>query len=153
MPLFLMVELRNLASAICPESELLLCCARTHISDELAERVRALARQQLDWNLVLSMARIQSIRPLIYWQLKTICSDLVSPEALDKLKEFFNRNLHRNLQATSELIKIVDLLGSQDISVIPYKGPALTALAYGNLGFREFIDLDILVRSSDVWQV
>lgn len=148
-----MVKLRNIAPAISPEAELLVCCVSTDFSANLAEQVKALTAKKLDWDLLLKMARIQNIRPLTYWRLKTICSDLVPEAVLSNLQVFFNRNLHRNLKATAELISILNLLGSQGITAIPYKGPALTTLAYGNLGLREFIDLDILVRTADVWRV
>ena len=36
------------------------------------------------------------------------------------------------------------------IPAIPYKGPALAATAYGNVGLRVFGDLDILIQKEDV---
>ena len=41
------------------------------------------------------------------------------------------------------------LLESNGINAIPYKGPVLANLAYGNLSFREFGDIDILINKSD----
>jgi hypothetical protein len=35
-------------------------------------------------------------------------------------------------------------------AAIFYKGPALAAMAYGNVALREFSDLDILMKKEDV---
>jgi hypothetical protein len=51
---------------------------------------------------------------------------------------------------TGELFKILDLLAAHGIAAIPYKGPTLAALAYGNLAFREFVDLDLLLHEHDI---
>ena len=34
--------------------------------------------------------------------------------------------------------------------MVPVKGPVLASTAYGDIAMREFVDLDILVRPSDV---
>jgi hypothetical protein len=36
------------------------------------------------------------------------------------------------------------------VAAIPYKGPVLAALVYGDVGLRRFADLDVLVRRGDV---
>ena len=41
---------------------------------------------------------------------------------------------------------------SHGVSAIPYKGPVLAASAYGNLGLREFVDIDVLVRKQEVFR-
>jgi hypothetical protein len=41
-------------------------------------------------------------------------------------------------------------LKEKGVPVIAFKGPLLARAAYGDLGLREFIDLDILVRPSDL---
>src|SRR5262249_44088336 len=35
------------------------------------------------------------------------------------------------------------------VNVIPFKGPSLAAIAYGDLGLREFDDLDLLIARTD----
>ena len=50
----------------------------------------------------------------------------------------------------AELRTLLDLFGSHGIEAVPYKGPTLAALAYGSLAFREFSDLDLLVRDRDL---
>jgi hypothetical protein len=45
---------------------------------------------------------------------------------------------------------VLDDLESHGIAAIPYKGPALALQVYGDLKLRSFVDLDVLVRRSDV---
>ena len=44
---------------------------------------------------------------------------------MEHLKAFFQKNAHKNLMFMGELLKILDLLKSDDITAIPYKGPLL----------------------------
>jgi len=132
------------------ERELLLCCARTQVSPEVGHRIRALAAGQIDWDYLFALARRHSIIPLIWLQLERHASDLIPPEFLAKLKLNYQQNSARNTILAAELCHIVELLTKEAIPVIPYKGPALALFAYGNLALRRFVDLDIIVRKSDV---
>jgi hypothetical protein len=46
---------------------------------------------------------------------------------------------------TSELIKVSNLLEENGIRSIAFKGPILSAMAYGDIISRQYVDLDILV--------
>jgi hypothetical protein len=46
--------------------------------------------------------------------------------------------------------RLIGLLGENSIEAIPYKGPALAQMAYGDVALRRFVDLDIMVRKEDV---
>jgi hypothetical protein len=50
----------------------------------------------------------------------------------------------------AELTKILDLFASHGIQAIPYKGPVLAVQVYGDLTLRQFEDLDIILRQSDL---
>lgn len=54
-------------------------------------------------------------------------------------------NVQSNLSRTGELIRILGRFNGESVRVIPYKGPTLADLAYGDLGLREFGDLDLLI--------
>ncbi|HVI70400.1 MAG TPA: nucleotidyltransferase family protein, partial [Pyrinomonadaceae bacterium] len=53
---------------------------------------------------------------------------------------------------TAELCRLINLFRDKGIDAIPYKGPVLAQFAYGNLALRRFVDLDVIVRKSDVLQ-
>jgi hypothetical protein len=69
---------------------------------------------------------------------------------LSELRDEFQRNTQRNLLLTGELIKLLKSFEASGIVAIPFKGPTLAVLAHGNLAYRQFNDLDLLLRPSDI---
>ncbi len=134
----------------CPEKQLLVCCARTSLAPEVATRIRKLLAGQLDWDYLLWEAEENSITPLLARHLAAVTSGAAPPAAQEQLKNTCRANTVRCLYLTAELINILRLFQSQNIPAIPYKGPVLAAQAYGDIALREFEDLDIILRQSDV---
>jgi len=133
-----------------PEIELLFCCARTHIDSEIAERIRTLLQQDIDWAYLIQTAAQHGIIPLLYQSLNTTCPEAVPKVNLAQLRNYFHTNAQHNLFLTKELLKLLTLFKANGITVIPYKGPVLAVAVYGNLALRQFCDLDILVHKRDV---
>ncbi len=133
-----------------PEAELLVCCARTRLDPPMAERLRALARRDLDWPRVVQTAHSHAMTPLLHRHLTSLCPDLVPPEVLGDLGARVEENTWRSLFLTGELICLLAVFEAHDILAIPYKGPTLAAAAYGNVALRQYCDLDILVPPRDV---
>src|SRR5262245_55680778 len=133
-------------------SNLLLCCARTNADDRVVARLRELAAAEVDWEYLFQLARRHSIIPLLYVQLEQHASDLVRPPVLTKLKKHYLENSARNALLTGELCRLINLFRDEGIDAIAYKGPVLAQFAYGNLALRRFVDLDVIVRKSDVLQ-
>jgi len=133
-----------------PEDRLLLCCARTSRSPEVAEQIETLLQEDMDWEYLIRTARRHGITPLVYWHLSAISPKTVPESAFQELRGYFHANNLYNLLLTGELLKILSLFKAHGILAVPYKGPALAASVYGNLALREFSDLDILLRRRDV---
>src|SRR5262249_43541468 len=74
----------------------------------------------------------------------------LTDHAKSVLQEFTHWNLKKNLRMTGELVIVLRLLAERGIDVIPFKGPTLAALAYGDLGLREFTDLDMFIARLDI---
>lgn len=129
-----------------PEIHLLLDCARTSLDAQGASRIKSLISKDIDWTYLSRIARGHGVMPLLYRTLKSTCSDAVPKEILQELRQHFYANAGRNLFLTKELVKVVEFFEAHGIPSIPYKGPVLAASVYGNLAFREFGDLDILVK-------
>ena len=139
---------RNLClSVFVVEHELLLCCARTTASEA---KVRELAATNVDWEYLFLLARRHSVLPLLYLQLERHASDLVPAEKLRELKQHYFENSARNTILTAELCRLITLFAASGIEAIPYKGPALALFAYDNVSLRRFVDLDVIVKKSDV---
>ena len=132
------------------EAELLLCCARTHIGPDTAERVRQLLKEQIDWNYLIGIASYHGTIPLLFWNLTRLASDDVPKTPLYSLKASSNAIACWNLSLAGELLKLLNVLRERGIRALPLKGPALAASAYGNVSLRQFCDLDILVSKPDM---
>ena len=136
-----------------PELELLLCCARTRLDVVRSERVRALIGGGIDWERLLRMAGQHGLTPLLHRHLGAPGTDVCPPAIMDRLRVNFAENTRRNLFMTGELLKVLARARERGLSLIAYKGPALTLMAYGHLGLREFSDLDVLVHPEGVAQL
>lgn len=134
------------------EFELLLCCARTSINSGGSDRIRVLLDQDINWQYLLKLARHHAVIPLLYWSLNNTCPEAVPADIMTQLREHFHANARRNLFLSVELVKLLNLFESDNIPVLPLKGPVLAVSAYGNLSLRQFSDLDILVHERDINQ-
>ncbi|MFB2921626.1 nucleotidyltransferase family protein [Aerosakkonema funiforme] len=132
-----------------PEIELLLCCARTSIDSTMAERIKTIVQENIDWKYLIEIASQHATKPLLYHNLSSICPEAVPQPILDRLRNDYRVNALRNMSLTKELLKLLNLFEKHQIPAITYKGAALTAAIYGNLSLRQFGDLDILVQPQD----
>ena len=140
-------------SAERPENELLICVARPALEVAQRERVRLLLRGDLDWGYLKAMAHRHSVIPLVYYHVNALCPEAVPSQVLSQLRHRNDENTRQSLFLTGELLKLMDLLKEQGIQAIPFKGPTLALRAYGDVGLRQFGDLDILVHKGDVFKV
>jgi Uncharacterised nucleotidyltransferase len=138
------------SNSACPEKQLLAYCSHTRLDPSIAQKIAELLERGLNWNYILDEAEENSITPLVGRQLHTVAMDALPELAADRLKNACRANTIRCLFLTAELIKILDLFRSHGIQAIPYKGPALAVQAYGDVTLREFEDLDVILRQSDL---
>jgi hypothetical protein len=134
----------------CPEKQLLVSCARTRIVPQIAERIREIVAEPLDWDFVLSEATENSVGPLLEMNLRAVVPDAAPAVAMERLKITCRANTVRCLFLAAELHKILELFRTAGIVAIPYKGPVLAEQAYGNLTLRDFDDLDIILPQRDL---
>jgi hypothetical protein len=135
---------------VSPEKQLLVCCARTSTAPHVAQKIRHLLAEPLDWNFILAEAHEHSIFPLLERQLRNVAPDLVPAASAERLKSETRANAVRCLAFSAELIRIMDALDSCGIPAIPYKGSVIAAQAYADITLREFEDLDIVLRQRDL---
>ncbi|MEC4986133.1 MAG: nucleotidyltransferase family protein [Oscillatoria sp. PMC 1068.18] len=136
-------------NSLCPELQLILCCARSQITSPLASEIEILLNQDLDWVYLLQIAKQHNVLLLVYHNLQANYSSFIPPEILSQLQTYAQIKTVRQLFFTKELAEIIDLLAANKVTAVPFKGAVLAKLAYGNIGLRDFCDLDILVRRDD----
>ena len=69
---------------------------------------------------------------------------------MNQLKYLHNKTVQRNLLYLGELFNILEILKSQKIKAIPYKGPILAITSYKDISLREFVDIDIFVNKTNI---
>ncbi|MGH2539334.1 MAG: nucleotidyltransferase domain-containing protein [Actinomycetota bacterium] len=102
-----------------------------------------------DPGATLELMRRHAVEPLVVQAIEE-AGVSVAEELEVPLRDVARRTRVANLEATGELIRVLDLLGEANIRALPYKGPVLAAAAYGDLGLRRFVDLDVLVEREHV---
>jgi len=127
------------------EAELLLCCGHYSMDPDQIGRAQELLGGQLDWKRLFQIARLHKVLPLLYRNLNQIGAGLVPQAFLTELRQHHLGNASRNLFLTKELLSLLNLFEKATIPLVPFKGPMLASLAYGDISWREFDDLDILV--------
>jgi hypothetical protein len=137
-------------SALRPEVDLLLLCARAHLDEQQRQRVHDLVSRNLDWNYLLQLADRHGLQPLLHWHLTAVCPNTVPKESQQNLRVAFQRVSALNILLTHELQKLIALFAENNVTAVPYKGPALALQLFGNVALRQFSDLDLLVHPRDV---
>jgi hypothetical protein len=137
-------------SPFTPEQEMLLCCARSRFSHPYSERAKHLLENSINWNTVIDLSKTHKLSQLLYQNLRTCCPEIVPDEVMWQLQEIYSTQVQYILYLTGELVSLVKDFSAAGIPVLPYKGPVLATLVYGNLALRPFVDLDILVRLDDI---
>ncbi|MFL6227561.1 MAG: nucleotidyltransferase family protein [Pyrinomonadaceae bacterium] len=133
-----------------PEIDLLLCCARRHLTRQASARAEGLLRAGIDWDYFLSLASRHGVMPLVYRRLCDSFGANVMAEQLQGFRERYKANAAHSIFLTGELLRLLDSFERAGIEAIPYKGPALAVAVYGDVALRQFLDLDIIVRPRDV---
>ncbi len=132
------------------EAELLLDCVRVRLPMSGRDRIRQACANNPDWEDFLSLAARHGLMPLAYERLNEIVPDVLPKAVAVKLWAARQRTLAQNAEMATELINILEMFDAVGIVALPYKGPTLALDLYGDVGLRQFGDLDILLRLEDV---
>jgi len=132
------------------EDQILVLCAQKNISNQNAIKISTLSKQNPDWLLLLKKAGRHKLLSLLHLNLNLHAQDSVPPKIFKTLQRYIIEIAKKNFCLTNELIKIVKLLKSKNITPILYKGPILSLLAYNDVTFRQFGDLDVFVEKKDL---
>lgn len=132
-----------------PEAlNLFLACARLQLDRQALAVIDAFAPAEIDWASFLLEARNHGMAPLMNRHLGS--DERVPAKVRTALWARYEHAVRRNKAMAHELLRILAAFRSAGVLALPYKGPALAAGTYGDLGLREFEDLDILVRPRDM---
>jgi hypothetical protein len=136
-------------SSLRREAQLLLCCARTALDDDARRRALSLLSEDLDWGYFLRLVTRQRAVPLVHRCFETAGLEGVPAKTTAVLEQQHDHIARRNLFLTGRLVELLRLLAADNVRAIAYKGPAIAAVAYGNINLRQFWDVDVLVDPRD----
>ena len=136
------------SDAVRPEIALLLWCGRPQIAADTS-RIEALLREGIDWTYLVRVALAHGMSPLLARALGQVSSG-IPDELQETLQDHLRNNRARNEQLARVLTDLLEGLGHHEVAAIPFKGPVLSAVAYGDPSLRRAGDLDILVREDDL---
>ena len=137
--------------ALDTEWSLLLTACSVIPGPEKIDRMRQFLHGSIRWELLFELASRHGVQPLLYQAIRSV--DGIPPVQLRALQKIYETNLHKALLLSRELIRIVTHLSELGIEVMPYKGPALAEVIYGDIAQRQSGDIDLLIHPQDLPRV
>jgi hypothetical protein len=137
---------------VAPEWNILLAAVSSDSKSAQLHRVALLSDNSVNWDFLLRLADQHGVTSLLYQSLEPL-NGVVPAAILASLRQAYERNIHKSLFLTRELIRILDRLSELGIDVIPYKGVVLSELYYGDIALRQSGDMDLFVRKQDVGRI
>jgi len=137
-----------------PEAEFLLLCVQptdaSHGSPQAAARnAQDLVDACLDFDALFELAGRHRLRSLLSRRIDDMEIHSIPHGAHTALWTWSVRVESHATGYADELARTLEAFESAAIPALPYKGPVLAQSLFGDVGLREFSDLDILVRADD----
>ena len=129
--------------------ELVCCCARTQVLPAHAERIQALVRHGVAWELVNRLAVLHGVHALVDPALLAVCPEALPTALAADLRQRTRATAVYNTLLAAELGRLLARLDACALPALALKGPALAQMAYGDIRRRAYLDLDVLVRGED----
>ena len=121
------------------------CRAYFHESGKAPFR-RLLSEHSINSEALLNLAAVHQIRPILFDSLTAVQLDSIPPNFLNQLKLICYQITLSNLKKSKELLRLFRLFEKENLTVVPYKGVVLAHTVFGNIGHREFSDIDLLIH-------
>ena len=129
-----------------PEWRVLIAACRPERNQE---EIGSLLQIPIEWNDLFALAECHGALPLLHEALVPFQSS-VGQEMFGRLKSKHQKNLHKAMMLSRELIQIQDALAEAGVEAMPYKGLPLAEMVYGDIALRQTGDIDLLIRPEDV---
>jgi len=106
--------------------------------------------ESADWDAMYELCHRHGLFPLVNRALQPLPPELFPDPYRERFRNAAAAVTLRSLQLQQEMQRLISLLTGAGIAVIPFKGPVLAEQAYGDVGLRDFVDLDLLVSKAQV---
>jgi hypothetical protein len=112
--------------------------------------LRAAIARDFDWTRLSEIALHHGTAGLLCDRVLQAAADTIPADLRTAMRSYLESCERRYLLATAELIDLLDTLASAGIGALPFKGPALAGSIYKRPALRPFLDLDLLIRESEI---
>jgi len=106
-----------------------------------------------NWDAFYDAALRHDLFPLVWQSLNRMPEGVVPSIEKERFRTIAAASMLRSLQMSNELQKLLEMIASTGIPVLPIKGPILAEQAYGDGTLRSFNDLDLLVPAHTLRKV
>ena len=143
----LLPSLSRGAEALEAEWELLLECAKPHFDQQrLAEKLGA----PLEWRSLIAFADDHGMLGLTAARLSEHGEPVIPSEHREMLRRWRRNQALFTMNLSAEMFRLFDSFAASGIQALVIKGPVLSVRSYGDPGLRQYGDLDLIVRHSDI---
>jgi hypothetical protein len=105
----------------------------------------------VDWNQVFNQACFHRVEPLVHHTLRQLTPvDASEPPDWALFREEAHAARARGQFGLDELHRVLCRFEQVGVPALTFKGPVLGSMAYGEVGLRSSVDLDLLVRPRDM---
>ena len=132
------------------EAAVVLAAARTTLSEDHREVLRAALHGSADWGAIIEASLSHGTAPMLCRHLQAAAPDLLPEQLHDAAGQFLDGHRQMADLAVHELIDVLDALEEAGIGAIPFKGASLAMEAYGDLKLRSYRDIDFLIREENI---
>ncbi|MCK5003973.1 MAG: nucleotidyltransferase family protein [Candidatus Aminicenantes bacterium] len=134
-------RIAELDAKLSSEFEIILWAIREKGNEDNSEKLF----ESVDWEGVMSLSINHGTLPVVYKKISKLKTGLIPSEVLLRFKDVYHKIVRWNLIQSNQLIKVLKILKKNDIKAIPIKGPVISMQAYGDIGYRMFQDLDLII--------
>ena len=129
--------------------KLLLTCLGRKTGEMNAARLDRLSPAV--WEEMVQLLVWHDLASLFYYRLKTLALDITVPSSVEQqLRELYHGSAIKSVHLHRELARVLQGLKRADIPVITLKGAFLAQAVYRHTTMRPMIDVDLLVRQTDL---
>lgn len=132
------------------EAQFLIWCARAAVSEPIRRRILEGAQAGLNWPLLLELAKSHGVETLLARTLTGLCADLVPPADLEALHRRTEAKGVVNRVRGGHLVELCRAFNEAGVSALPFRGPLLAAMAFGDLTLSDPANPVVLVRRNQL---
>jgi hypothetical protein len=132
------------------EYELLLTAARGRVDEITRVEIQRRVAAGVDWPSLTRTAQAHGVASLVFHGLVGTNALSRGDVRLEGLCRTALANAANSVVLSGELRDVLQQFERAGIPAIPYKGPVLSQVLYGDATRREFSDLDVIVKPVDV---